>query len=207
MAWTDQCKIQAVMTIDKVAEDMKVSVTKAIEAVSKEADIPESTLKKWYYPGEKKVGPLLGQLLNESQNESYAKNGATNNSTQDEGYPKTGVIDNDSILRNPQNNNVITAHPESAQPTKPQDDQGKSEQPEPQDKQQPKSQTKREAIQKPQKPKREKSDDRVTDNFKRAFGVMNDAIQTERIAGWSAMTRITALLYANALINLIKVGE
>ena len=56
MAWTDQCKIQAVMTIDKVAEDMKVSVSKAIEAVSREADIPAETLQKWYYPREKKLG-------------------------------------------------------------------------------------------------------------------------------------------------------
>jgi len=54
MAWTDQCKIQAVQTINKVAEDMKVSVTKAIEAVSKEADIPASTLQSWYYPRSKK---------------------------------------------------------------------------------------------------------------------------------------------------------
>ena len=102
-----------------------------------------------------------------------------------------------SILRNPQNNNIITSHPEPTQP--------ETQQPEPQ--QQTKSQTKREAIQKPQKPKREKSDDRVTENFKNAFEIMNDAIQTERVAGWSGMTRITALLYANALINLIKVGE
>lgn len=50
MAWTDQCRIAAVETINKVTEDTGVSVRKAIAEVSKAADIPVSTLDRWYYP-------------------------------------------------------------------------------------------------------------------------------------------------------------
>lgn len=50
MAWTDQCRIAAVETINKVAEDTGVSVRKAIAEVSKAADIPPATLQRWYYP-------------------------------------------------------------------------------------------------------------------------------------------------------------
>jgi hypothetical protein len=60
MAWTDQCKISAVQTIDKVVENMGVSVKKAIAEVSKDVDIPSATLQKWYYPrakSEAKNGP------------------------------------------------------------------------------------------------------------------------------------------------------
>lgn len=93
----------------------------------------------------------------------------------------------------------ITDAPELEPLTKPEQPQN-TQQEQPEIKPTPKQETK-------QKPKQEKSDDRVTDNFKRAFEEMNDAIQTERVAGWSGMTRNTALLYANALINLIRVGE
>jgi len=54
MAWTDQCKIQAVITIEKTAKDKKLSIVKAIAEVSKESDIPAATLDRWFYPREKK---------------------------------------------------------------------------------------------------------------------------------------------------------
>jgi len=81
MAWTDQCKIAAVQTIDKVAGDMGVSVRRAIDEVSAEADIPSSTLQKWYYP----------------RNKSEATNGPTSK-------PTTGVESND-------NNDAISDRP------------------------------------------------------------------------------------------------
>jgi len=68
MAWTDQCKISAIQTIDKVASDMNVSVLRAIKEVSKEADIPSETLQKWYYPRQK----------------SQAKNGLTKPNTDEQ---------------------------------------------------------------------------------------------------------------------------
>ena len=52
MAWTDQCKISAGQTIDKIVVDSGLSKTKAIKEVSVQSGIPISTLKKWYYPGD-----------------------------------------------------------------------------------------------------------------------------------------------------------
>jgi len=55
MAWTDQCKIQAVETIKKVAEDKGIALEKAMEEVSKESEIPKHTLQRWYWPRKKTV--------------------------------------------------------------------------------------------------------------------------------------------------------
>lgn len=51
MNW-DVCRIQAVETIKKVSADNGISIRKAITHVSKELDMPTSTLKKWVYPGD-----------------------------------------------------------------------------------------------------------------------------------------------------------
>jgi len=52
MAWTDQCKISAVQTIKNTAEKDGLSIRKALKKVSKESEIPYSTLDKWYHPRE-----------------------------------------------------------------------------------------------------------------------------------------------------------
>ncbi len=58
-----------------------------------------------------------------------------------------------------------------------------------------------------QKPKPVKDDRRVTPEFMRCFEEMKYAILNEREAGWSGMTRNTATQYAQALINIIGIGE
>lgn len=65
MAWTDQCKIQAVETIKNKAEGEGLSERKAIRVVGKEAGIPASTLEKWYWP------------TGDGESESDSKNGVT----------------------------------------------------------------------------------------------------------------------------------
>ena len=49
MAWTDQCKIEAVRQIDHKVES-GLSVRAALNEVSSESDIPKGTLKRWKYP-------------------------------------------------------------------------------------------------------------------------------------------------------------
>jgi N6-adenosine-specific RNA methylase IME4 len=49
MAWTDACKIEACVQIDKRKEDFG-GVRPAIRELSKESGIPQGTLKRWYYP-------------------------------------------------------------------------------------------------------------------------------------------------------------
>ena len=49
MAWTDQCKLEAVRQIDHHIEQGK-PVREALKAVASESDIPESTLSRWKYP-------------------------------------------------------------------------------------------------------------------------------------------------------------
>lgn len=65
MAW-NECKLQARVTIDNFVKNNGVSAIKAIREVSKELDIPSSTLKKWYYPGDNgsKNGPKTGVSRN-----------------------------------------------------------------------------------------------------------------------------------------------
>jgi len=54
MAWTDQCKFEAVRQIDHQIEK-GATVRKALKAVSEESDIPAGTLKCWKYPESKPV--------------------------------------------------------------------------------------------------------------------------------------------------------
>ena len=54
MAWTDQCKFEAVRQIDHQIEK-GATVRKALKAVSEESDIPAGTLKRWKYPESKPV--------------------------------------------------------------------------------------------------------------------------------------------------------
>ena len=54
MAWTDQCKIQAVHHVDKKIED-GLLVRDALKFVSEESDIPVSTLNRWKYPRKEAV--------------------------------------------------------------------------------------------------------------------------------------------------------
>jgi hypothetical protein len=49
MAWTDQCKIEAVSQIDHKVES-GLSVREALKAVANESEIPQGTLKRWKYP-------------------------------------------------------------------------------------------------------------------------------------------------------------
>jgi len=53
MAWTDQCKIQAVESIKKTAELEQISIRRAITKIAGESDIPAATLDRWFYPREK----------------------------------------------------------------------------------------------------------------------------------------------------------
>ena len=55
MAWTDQCKIEAVSHIDKRIEE-GLTVREALKQVSSESDIPAGTLKRWKYPDVPKNG-------------------------------------------------------------------------------------------------------------------------------------------------------
>jgi thioredoxin 1 len=49
MAWTDQCKIEAVKAVDHKI-DQGLPVRAALKEISKESDIPAGTLKRWKYP-------------------------------------------------------------------------------------------------------------------------------------------------------------
>jgi len=49
MAWTDACKVEAVVQIDKRKEKLG-SVRPAIREFAEESGIPVNTLKRWYYP-------------------------------------------------------------------------------------------------------------------------------------------------------------
>jgi hypothetical protein len=49
MAWTDQCRLEAVQQIDHNI-DQGMPVREALKAVSAESDIPAGTLKRWKYP-------------------------------------------------------------------------------------------------------------------------------------------------------------
>jgi hypothetical protein len=48
MAWTDQCKIEAVNHVDRKI-DGGLTVRDALKAVSEESDIPTGTLTRWKY--------------------------------------------------------------------------------------------------------------------------------------------------------------
>ena len=58
-----------------------------------------------------------------------------------------------------------------------------------------------------QKPEPVKDERRATAEFMRGFEEMKYASLNEREAGWSGMTRNTATQYAQALINIIGIGE
>jgi len=48
MAWTDQCRIEAVNHVDRKIDD-GLTVRDALKAVSDESDIPTGTLTRWKY--------------------------------------------------------------------------------------------------------------------------------------------------------------
>lgn len=49
MAWTEQCKIDAVSQINHIADRESISFSKAIKALSLESGIPVGTLKRWFF--------------------------------------------------------------------------------------------------------------------------------------------------------------
>ncbi len=58
-----------------------------------------------------------------------------------------------------------------------------------------------------QKPKQEQPDRRTTDNFINAYNELKYAIQGEKMAGWSDMTKDTAIKHMGYLIDLINIGR
>ena len=60
MAWTDQCKIEAVKQVDHKIDQLGVKVRDALKAVSQESDIPAGTLKRWKYPNDINYVPQNG---------------------------------------------------------------------------------------------------------------------------------------------------
>lgn len=58
MAWTEQCKINAVAQVEHLKKREQISTSKAIKALSVEAEIPTKTIEKWVYP---KIGEDLGK--------------------------------------------------------------------------------------------------------------------------------------------------
>jgi hypothetical protein len=81
----DICKIEARNLVRHKVKHDNVTMTKALKAISKEADIPLSTLKKWIYPAgsenynnkrrKKKVVPQV------VQNSCTTDNGGTSGGT------------------------------------------------------------------------------------------------------------------------------
>ncbi len=50
MAWTEQCKIDAVAQVDHLVQRDGISKRKAIRQMSQESGIPAKTLERWYWP-------------------------------------------------------------------------------------------------------------------------------------------------------------